>query len=89
MFFIIKRHVEKIYIINNLYNVLEHFEIESLGIYVFMDQGPYMHSLEHLVDHYAQFAEGLPCRLLYPVSPQTPILPLPPSMCQICSTLHE
>ena len=39
-----------------------------------------MHSLEHLVDHYAQFADGLPCRLLYPVSPQAPILPLPPSM---------
>ena len=58
-----------------------HFEIESLGIYVFLDQGPYMHSLEHLVDHYNQFSDGLPCRLLYPVSPEAPLLPLPPSMC--------
>ena len=40
-----------------------------------------MHSLEHLVDHYNQFSDGLPCRLLYPVSPEAPLLPLPPSMC--------
>ena len=30
-----------------------HFEIEKQGIYFFLDQGPYMHSLEHLVDHYS------------------------------------
>ena len=42
-----------------------HFEIETQGIYVFLDSGPYLHSLEHLVDHYSIYADGLPCRYVY------------------------
>ena len=44
-----------------------HFEIETQGIYVFLDSGPYLHSLEHLVDHYSIYADGLPCRYVYTI----------------------
>jgi tyrosine-protein kinase len=35
-----------------------HFVIETRGIYVFLDAGPYMPSLEHLVDHYTRYPDG-------------------------------
>jgi len=44
-----------------------HFEIEKQGIYFFIDEGPYMMSLEHLVQHYSRFSDGLPCQLFHPV----------------------
>ena len=31
-----------------------HFEIEKQGIYYFIDEGPYLLSLEHLVQHYSR-----------------------------------
>ena len=46
-----------------------HFEIEKQGIYFFIDEGPYMMSLEQLVQHYSRFSDGLPCSLRYPVKP--------------------
>ena len=46
-----------------------HFEISALGTHVFMDLGPYMPSLEHLVDHYMTFKDGLPCKLIRPIHP--------------------
>ena len=46
-----------------------HFEISAIGTHLFMDLGPYMPSLEHLVDHYMTFKDGLPCRLIRPVHP--------------------
>ncbi len=45
-----------------------HFVVETRGIYVFLDQGPYMLSLEHLVDHYSRYPDGLPCILRHPIS---------------------
>eukprot|EP00092_Neocalanus_flemingeri_P028200 GFUD01030624.1.p1 GENE.GFUD01030624.1~~GFUD01030624.1.p1 ORF type:complete len:807 (+),score=129.29 GFUD01030624.1:58-2478(+) len=47
-----------------------HFEIEKQGIFFFIDEGPYMMSLEHLVQHYSRFSDGLPCQLLHPVKPR-------------------
>jgi len=47
-----------------------HFEIEKQGIYFFIDEGPYMMSLEQLVQHYSRFSDGLPCQLKYPVKPR-------------------
>lgn len=47
-----------------------HFEIEKQGIYFFIDEGPYMMSLELLVDHYSRFADGLPYKLAYPIAPE-------------------
>ena len=32
-----------------------HFEIEKQGVYYFIDEGPYMLSLEHLVQHYSRW----------------------------------
>ncbi len=45
-----------------------HFEIIRQGIYYFMERGPYLPSLAHLVRHYSRYADGLPCRLRHPVS---------------------
>jgi len=47
-----------------------HFEIEKQGIFFFIDEGPYMMSLEHLVQHYSKFSDGLPCQLSFPVKPR-------------------
>ena len=46
-----------------------HLEIVKQGIYYFLEQGPYMISLDHLVDHYMRFSDGLPCTLRNPVAP--------------------
>jgi len=45
-----------------------HFEIEKQGMYYFMDEGPYQLSLEHLVQHYSRFSDGLPCPLKVPIA---------------------
>ena len=59
-----------------------HFEVEKQGIYYFIDEGPYMMSLEQLVQHYSRyarlcfalkrsrFADGLPCPLSHAVPPE-------------------
>lgn len=44
--------------------------------YLYIDQGPYLPSLEHLVQHYMRFSDGLPINLRYPVPPK-PKPPLP------------
>lgn len=49
-----------------------HFEIVRQGVYYFMEQGPYMKSLMHLVHHYNLYADGLPCKLLHNLSPNLP-----------------
>ena len=44
-----------------------HFVIEARGVYFFLEDGPYMPSLEHLIDHYSRFADGLPFKLCHPL----------------------
>ncbi|XP_043231164.1 tyrosine-protein kinase HTK16-like, partial [Amphibalanus amphitrite] len=51
-----------------------HFEIRECRLegelrFVFIDDGPYLDSLEHLVEHYSSVADGLQCRLLHPLPP--------------------
>ena len=41
--------------------------IEARGVYFFLEDGPYMPSLEHLIDHYSRFADGLPFKLCHPL----------------------
>lgn len=54
------------------------FSIHEQNHYYYIDEGPYMLSLEHLVQHYMKFSDGLPTKLRYPVAPeQKP--PLPPN----------
>ncbi|XP_017782286.1 PREDICTED: tyrosine-protein kinase shark [Nicrophorus vespilloides] len=50
--------------------------VKTEGTYHFIDDGPYLESLEHLVDHYSRLAYGLPTILQFPVRP-TPKPPLP------------
>lgn len=44
--------------------------------YLYIDEGPYMSSLEHLIQHYMKFSDGLPINLRYPIAPK-PKPPLP------------
>lgn len=46
---------------------------------MYIDEGPYMPSLEHLVAHYMLFTDGLPNKLRYPVKPSDKP-PLPPAL---------
>lgn len=44
--------------------------------YLYIDEGPYMTSLEHLIQHYQISSDGLPINLKYPVPPK-PKPPIP------------
>ncbi len=44
-----------------------HFEIVRQGVFYFLEEGPYLPSLGHLVRHYSRHADGLPSRLRHPV----------------------
>lgn len=50
------------------------YEIVKEGDMFCIDDGPYFTCLETLVDHYVHFADGMPCRLQYPV--MAPLSPL-------------
>lgn len=50
------------------------YEIVKEGDWFCIDDGPYFTSVETLVDHYVHFADGMPCRLQYPIGdPQSPL----------------
>ncbi|KAM7345659.1 SH2 ankyrin repeat kinase [Cochliomyia hominivorax] len=57
-------------------NVVKNFIISQSSKYLFIDDGPFLPSLEHLVEHFMRFADGLPVNLKYPVIPK-PKPPLP------------
>lgn len=42
--------------------------------YYFIDDGPYLESLCHVIDHYSRMADGLPTNLIYAVPPSMFIL---------------
>lgn len=44
--------------------------------WLFIDDGPYLESLERLIEHYSSVPDGLPTRLTTPVPPK-PKPPLP------------
>lgn len=62
-------------------NDFRNYVIQRSKDYYFIDEGPYMSSLEHLVQHYMTFSDGLPTKLRYPVAPK-PKPPLPPTSIQ-------
>lgn len=43
------------------------------GQFYYIDYGPYMESLELLVEHYMNHADGLPAELQRPVRPPHPV----------------
>uniref|UniRef100_A0A8D8A527 Tyrosine-protein kinase n=2 Tax=Culex pipiens TaxID=7175 RepID=A0A8D8A527_CULPI len=57
-------------------NEARHFIIQRKQNYLYIDDGPYMASLEHLIEHYSRFSDGLQINLKYPVPPK-PKPPIP------------
>ncbi|XP_055623942.1 tyrosine-protein kinase Shark isoform X2 [Toxorhynchites rutilus septentrionalis] len=54
----------------------KHFIIQRKQNYLYIDDGPYMISLEHLIEHYSRFSDGLQINLKYSVPPK-PKPPIP------------
>ncbi|XP_052901886.1 tyrosine-protein kinase Shark isoform X1 [Anopheles moucheti] len=50
-------------------NEPKHFIIQRQQEWLYIDEGPYMNSLEHLIEHYTRFSDGLPINLRFPVTP--------------------
>ncbi|GFV19457.1 tyrosine-protein kinase Shark [Trichonephila clavipes] len=50
-----------------------HYEIQCEGIFYFIDDGPYLESLEHIIDYYSRMADGLPTNLVHAVAPETTV----------------
>ncbi|XP_077988319.1 tyrosine-protein kinase HTK16-like [Glandiceps talaboti] len=64
-----------------MYKTIFNFEIGTHDIYYVIDDGPYFETLQHLVEHYTRYDDGLPGKLEQPVPPKKPLPKLtPPSM---------
>uniref|UniRef100_A0A182WE56 Tyrosine-protein kinase n=1 Tax=Anopheles minimus TaxID=112268 RepID=A0A182WE56_9DIPT len=50
-------------------NEPKNFIIQRQQEWLYIDEGPYMNSLEHLIEHYTRFSDGLPINLRFPVPP--------------------
>uniref|UniRef100_A0A182SMW5 Tyrosine-protein kinase n=1 Tax=Anopheles maculatus TaxID=74869 RepID=A0A182SMW5_9DIPT len=71
-------------VITMLYdNEPKHFIIQRQQEWLYIDEGPYMNSLEHLIEHYTRFSDGLPINLRFPVTPG----PKPPT--PACATIPK
>ncbi|XP_045780421.1 tyrosine-protein kinase HTK16 [Maniola jurtina] len=57
-------------------NLPYHFIIRKENDWLFIDDGPYLESLERLIEHYSTVPDGLPTKLTTPVPPK-PKPPLP------------
>ncbi|CAH0727482.1 unnamed protein product, partial [Brenthis ino] len=57
-------------------NIPYNFIIRKENEWLFIDDGPYLESLERLIEHYSSVPDGLPTRLTAPVAPK-PKPPLP------------
>uniref|UniRef100_A0A0K8TI66 Tyrosine-protein kinase n=1 Tax=Lygus hesperus TaxID=30085 RepID=A0A0K8TI66_LYGHE len=58
-----------------------HFPIKKIHDYFVIDDGPYLDSLEHVVEHYSNMSDGLPTTLQHPIKPKPkpPVPHFPPS----------
>lgn len=56
---------------------VKNFKITVSGKFFYIDEGPFMPSLEHLIEHYKHFVDGLPTCLKYSVKPPF-VPPAPP-----------
>lgn len=75
-FFLIRRSSSKpgFHVLSMLYSQrVFHFEICKRGQYYYIDYGPYLESLEHVVDHYMSHPDGLPAELQRPIRPPHPV----------------
>ncbi|XP_037946729.1 tyrosine-protein kinase Shark [Teleopsis dalmanni] len=55
---------------------VKNFIISQSSNYLYIDDGPYLPSLDHLIEHFMRFSDGLPVSLKFPVRPK-PKPPLP------------
>ncbi|KAK9889307.1 hypothetical protein WA026_004588 [Henosepilachna vigintioctopunctata] len=62
-------------------NMFFNFIISRQGNYLFIDDGPYLESLEHIVEYYSFISDGLPTVL------KTPVPPKPKPKVPDCSTM--
>lgn len=51
-------------------NVFFNFIISRQGKYLFIDDGPFLESLQHIVEYYSFISDGLPTVLRTPVPPK-------------------
>lgn len=75
-FFLIRRSSSKpgFYALSMLFSQrVFHFEICKRGQYYYIDYGPYLESLEHVVGHYMNHSDGLPAELQRPIKPPYPV----------------
>lgn len=87
-YFLVRRHSLKsnLYVLTLLFQGHTYnFEIEREGNFYFIDDGPYLDSLEHIVDHYSRWQDGLPSTLIIPVGP-TQTFSQPPTPSRTNST---
>lgn len=76
-FFLVRRSSSKpgFYALSMLYSQrVFHFEICKRGQYYYIDYGPYLESLEHVVSHYMSHPDGLPAELQRPIRPPHPVV---------------
>ncbi|XP_013108716.2 tyrosine-protein kinase Shark [Stomoxys calcitrans] len=65
------------YVLTLLFDgIVKNFIISQSSKFLYIDDGPFLPTLEHLVEHFMRFADGLPVNLKYPVLPK-PKPPLP------------
>ena len=69
--FLVRRRGDNVYVLSvmtkdDFYNYEICFKEE--GKYYFIDDGPYFRSLEHLIEHHFKFEDGLPLKLMHPIS---------------------
>ncbi|XP_014214206.1 tyrosine-protein kinase shark [Copidosoma floridanum] len=59
-----------------------HFQIQKQKNFLFIDNGPYLPSLEHVIEHYRCMPDGLPGPLIHNIRPvpKPPIPEMPPSI---------
>lgn len=64
------------------HNQSYHFQIKKKNDYLFIDNGPYLASLEHVIEHYRCMPDGLPGPLVHPIPPEPrpPVPEMPPSI---------
>jgi len=75
--YLVRMNRQNEYVLSMMYaHQCYNFQIHDRDKYYFIDNGPYLDSLEHLIQHYTLFPDGLPNKLEVPVSPAV-IPPLP------------
>ncbi|GBO14590.1 hypothetical protein AVEN_215189-1, partial [Araneus ventricosus] len=74
--FLVRRSTRRkdIYVLSVVHNAHTYnYEIQCKDKFYFIDDGPYLESLEHIIDYYSRMADGLPTNLLYAVPPETTV----------------